>query len=262
MERKRDLFWLKDSRVLILCGGTFAGFLLGMLIFGAPWHLPPAWGDIPTWITAVATVGLLAGAVVTAIYAIRAFRAQSREVSDQAEMLRVQSQQLVEQRAINEKQTEVLELQVAELRESLKEREREAQLRRSAQADQVFISQQNTVDVNPDEDDEPERDRATVAVVNTSNRPIYEAGLRWPPGSSWEFPGLLEPLGTIMPGDRIERVQFFPLGTDMTVNSAILMFRDAARITWTLTPDGELTEKQQSDSRQARQAPSAAVPPD
>jgi len=65
-----------------------------MLIFGSPWHLPPAWGDIPTWITAIATFGLLVGAIVTAIYAIRAFRAQSQEVSDQAEMLRVQSEQL------------------------------------------------------------------------------------------------------------------------------------------------------------------------
>ena len=38
-------------------------------------HLPPAWGEIPTWITAIATVGLLAGATVTEAYAIRAFRA-------------------------------------------------------------------------------------------------------------------------------------------------------------------------------------------
>ena len=204
MERKRDLFWLKDGRVLIFCGScVFAGFLLGMLIFGSPCHLPPAWGDIPTWITAVATAGLLAGAVVTAIYAIRAFRAQSKLVSDQAEMLKVQSQQLEEQRKINERQIEVLELQAAELRESLEERKREAQLRRSAQADQVFISQQNTVGVDTDEYDEPQRHRATVTVVNTSNRPIYEAGLRWPPGSTWDFPGFLEPLGTIMPSDRI-----------------------------------------------------------
>ena len=39
-----------------------------MLIFGSPWHLPPAWGDIPTWIAGIATAGLLAGAIVTAIY--------------------------------------------------------------------------------------------------------------------------------------------------------------------------------------------------
>jgi NADH:ubiquinone oxidoreductase subunit 5 (subunit L)/multisubunit Na+/H+ antiporter MnhA subunit len=103
MERKQDLSWLRDGRVLTLCGGTlFAGFLLGMLIFGSPWHLPPAWGDIPTWITAVATIGLLIGAIVTARYAIKAFRAQS--------------DQLAEQRELNKEQTRVLRLQARELR--------------------------------------------------------------------------------------------------------------------------------------------------
>ena len=48
-----------------------------MLIFGSPWHLPPAWGDIPTWITGIATVGLLTGAIITARYAIKAFGKQS-----------------------------------------------------------------------------------------------------------------------------------------------------------------------------------------
>ena len=82
MERRPDFSWLKDGRVLILCGGcAFAGFLAGMLIFGSPWHLPPAWGDIPTWITAIATVGLLGGAIITAIYAARAFRKQAAEVA-------------------------------------------------------------------------------------------------------------------------------------------------------------------------------------
>jgi hypothetical protein len=143
MERKWDLSRLKDWRVLVLCAGcVFAGFLLGMLIFGSPWHLPPAWGDIPTWITAIATVGLLAGAIITAIYAIRAFRAQAKEISDQADMLQVQSDQFVEQRRINEKQTEVLDLQAAELRESTEERKREREARHRAQAARVFITQE------------------------------------------------------------------------------------------------------------------------
>jgi hypothetical protein len=35
-----------------------AGFVAASLIFGAPWHLPPNWGDIPTWLAVgVATVG-------------------------------------------------------------------------------------------------------------------------------------------------------------------------------------------------------------
>ena len=127
MERKRDFSWLKNWRVLTLCGSRIvAGFLLGMLIFGSPWHLPPAWGDIPTWITGIATTGLLIGAIITARYAIKAFGKQSEQLEDQ--------------RKINAKQTTVLALQAKELGESLEERKREAEQRKSAQAVRVFIS--------------------------------------------------------------------------------------------------------------------------
>lgn len=72
MEQKRYFSWLKDWRVLTLCGSClFAGFLLGLLIFYKPWHLQPALGDLATWIEALATIGLLAGAVVTVGYARR-----------------------------------------------------------------------------------------------------------------------------------------------------------------------------------------------
>ncbi len=69
---------------IILCGiCLLAGFLVGMVIFGSPWHLPPAWGDIPTWISAIAAVGLLVGAIITARYAAKALRAQSDQLKDQ-----------------------------------------------------------------------------------------------------------------------------------------------------------------------------------
>jgi len=51
---------LRDRRVQGLIGlGTLAGFLVGLLVFGEPWHLPPDWGDVPTWLLAVlaATAG-------------------------------------------------------------------------------------------------------------------------------------------------------------------------------------------------------------
>jgi hypothetical protein len=55
VKRKRDLAWLKDLRVAGLAVTCLvAGFLIGMLVFGRPWHLPPAWGDIPTWLAATA----------------------------------------------------------------------------------------------------------------------------------------------------------------------------------------------------------------
>ena len=81
MEHQSDTSRFKDGRVIALCiGCLFAGFLVGMLIFGSPWHLPPAWGDIPTWITGVATAVLAIFAIVAAYYARRAFLKQSQEV--------------------------------------------------------------------------------------------------------------------------------------------------------------------------------------
>lgn len=88
--------------------------------------------DVPTWITAIATVGLLIGATVTAIFAIRAFRKQSQEVTDQAEMLKIQSGQLEEQRKINT-------LQAKDLEESLRERTRLRRITEREQADAVLF---------------------------------------------------------------------------------------------------------------------------
>ncbi len=275
MERKRDFSLLKNWRVLTLCGGCIvAGFLLGMLIFGSPWHLPPAWGDIPTWITGIATAGLLVGAIITARYAIKAFGKQSEQLEDQ--------------RRINAEQTGVLALQAEELGESLKERKREAEQRRSAQAARVFISlatgvwfkplgrqaglseiEEDLLSETPDIDasdeltsdedftsDEPGGVIATVTVVNTSDQPVYDTRLYWRPSPRWPN---FDPLGTIMPGGKFEQQVKFPPEANV---GALLRFRDAAGITWTRTPDGILTEEQQSDLHQPRQAPSATAPPD
>ncbi len=71
----------------------------------------PDWGDVPTW-------GLFAGAVVTAIFAILAFRKQSEEVttlnrqaSDQQELIRQQSELLKVQAARLDLEREQLEHQ-------------------------------------------------------------------------------------------------------------------------------------------------------
>jgi hypothetical protein len=55
---------LLRSRIAWGVAGLLAGFAVGLLVSGKPWNLPPAWGDIPTWITAIATIGLLAGVPV------------------------------------------------------------------------------------------------------------------------------------------------------------------------------------------------------
>lgn len=65
-----------------------------------------------------------------------------KEVRDMAEMLKVQSERLADQRGINEEHAKVLELQAGELRESLAERQRETEQRHRAQASCVFITQE------------------------------------------------------------------------------------------------------------------------
>ena len=86
LDTRRRGALLRDGRVQgLIGGGAVAGFAAGLLVSGKPWHLPPAWGDIPTWISAVATIGLLIGAIVTARYAIKAFRKQAAEVAILAE---------------------------------------------------------------------------------------------------------------------------------------------------------------------------------
>ncbi len=60
-----------------------------------------------TKLTAGATAALAVFAIVTAVFVILAFREQSKEVSDQASMLEVQSEQLAEQRKVNAEQIRV-----------------------------------------------------------------------------------------------------------------------------------------------------------
>ena len=75
--------------------------------------------EVATWGTAVATVVLAAFAIVTARYAKKAFEKQSKEVSDQTEMLDLQRRQFAEQEKTNAEHVKVLMLQAEELRNSL-----------------------------------------------------------------------------------------------------------------------------------------------
>lgn len=193
------------------------GFLIGLVVFGAPWHLPPAWGDIPSCTSAIATVGLLIGAIITAMYAIKAFRTQSAQLKDQRE--------------INAKQTEVLGLQVTELRESIDERRREAWQRRRAQAARIFIGAPRERDgwVRP-------------SVKNASDFPIYEAKLWYisPDGLS-VIPRDDGYRGTIQPG--AERPGPEPFPSKEGLRRTILTFRDANNVFWIRMPGGALEEQ-------------------
>jgi len=152
MERKRDFSWPGNWRTRTLAVACLAvGYAAGAYVSAKLWRLPFDLGDIPTWIEAFATVGLLIGAVITARYAIKAFGKQSdevraieRQVQDQeeltrqqAELLRIQSGQLELQREQLDDQRKANALQAEELRDSLTERTRLRRVAEREQADAV-----------------------------------------------------------------------------------------------------------------------------
>ena len=191
-----------------------------------------------TQITAIATTVLAVFAIITAVYAIRAFRKESQEVHDQASMLGVQSEQLAEQRRINEKQTEVLELQATELRESIDERKREDSERRRAQASRVFIHQEQLQN-DPRVIDEPTGPVVVARLMNASQQPVYNVTISWHLGTMPKGQHHLMPL---MPGAEDVAIEPVPPGAPTEKLGAVAFFRDAAGVTWRTRPDGQLDE--------------------
>jgi hypothetical protein len=183
--------------------------------------------DLSGEITAIATAVLAFFAIVTAVYARRAFLKQSKEVSDQASMLKVQSEQLAEQRNVNAEQIRVLALQAAELSESLEERKREAAERRRAQASHIFISAVPSPEVS-----DP-IDSFLVRIENTSQQPIYHLIFFWRDGTGeWNEP-------PAPPGH--------PALT--TLLGAGAVFRDADGVHWRQRSDGQLDEEPVTPAR-------------
>jgi hypothetical protein len=178
-------------------------------------------------LSAVATAGLLIGAIVTAKYAIKAFRTQS--------------DQLVDQRKVNEQQTKVLELQARELRKSLEEREREAARRVRAQAALVFLTEDRFAGrkAGPLDSKPPS---ITVTVVNSSNQPIYEVDVYWQGTPDPHGEPTPEHLGTIMPGQSARSIHKYPPDADLDECGAELTFRDSDGIVFVRRPDGYLSD--------------------
>jgi hypothetical protein len=197
-----------------------------------------------TQLTAAATAALAVFAILTTVFAILAFRKQSKEVSDQASMLQVQSEQLAEQRKVNAEQIRVLGLQAAELRESLAERRREAAERRRAQAILIFIS------AEPSPEGSDPIDSFLVRIENTSQQPIYDLIFFWRDGTGeWNEPPGPPGHPVLMPGKPhafvVGLVPSLPRKSflrDTSLLGAGAVFRDAAGVRWRLRSDGQLDE--------------------
>jgi len=153
--------------------------------------------DLTGEITAIATAVLAAFAIVTAVVAYIAFRRQTEEVA-------------------------ILQQQMKEQQEVLA---REARERHRAQASRVFISLES-----------PEERLASFNVANTSKQPVYDAEIRWRYKTA-RYPQIDQarhdtagdrPAIETQPSLEAERVRPDP-DDDFTV----LIFRDAAGVTWT-----------------------------
>lgn len=196
-----------------------------------------------TLLTAIATAVLAVFAVVTAWYARKAFREQSKEVADQARMLQVQSGQLDEQRKINAEQTRVLELQARELMESLSERRREAERRLRGQASRIFMTEEKRYAPLDGSGKPATNPWISVTVQNSSDLPVYNAVIEWHPEPTFPFGSSdPNPPGVLLPGAITEHSRAYPHDTDLEKCGAVLLFTDAAAVRWVRRPDGYLEE--------------------
>ena len=169
-------------------------------------------------LTAVANLALAGLALVTAVLAFLAWRKQSKEVRDQAEMLRLQAE---------------------EFRQLSADRERESSERRRAQASQVYMWETT-------ETDNDSRMSFIPSVRNTSEQPVYYLTFYARGGSdrSRAESKLSVWPSTLMPGQELnftftlagsENARFKP-------NSGEVTFRDRAGVWWRTNPNGDLEE--------------------
>jgi hypothetical protein len=79
VKRKLDITWIKRWQAIALAlGCLIVDFILGAFIFWKLWQLPPAWGDVPTWLAV--TVGAVGGWI-----ALSQLRILQRQIADEAE---------------------------------------------------------------------------------------------------------------------------------------------------------------------------------
>lgn len=183
-----------------------------------------------TQVTAIATAVLAAFAIVTAWYARRAFLKRSQEV-------KVQAEQLAEQRKVNDEQLSILGLQAKELQESLNQREREALERRSAQASKVFVREERYASHDAGEISAL---GTTVRVNNRSQQPVYDVSFRWHcAGVPYTESHRDEPS---MPACEYHDWVEVPTNIDPGEFGAFAAFRYRAGVRWRAYPDGRFDE--------------------
>lgn len=193
--------------------------------------------EVATWIVAIATVILAAGAGITAKFAWDALQRQSAEV-------KAIEQQVSDQKDLASSQGEMLQLQAQEFRRAAAERDHDAQERRRAQASQVYVWEA-LVHVEANGQVTPGM-TVEVYVRNTSLQPIYDLRIQWhaftsdrrvPTDDTYREP-------IIMPGaeTRSRAMTLSGFLAEPSDATALVTFRDRGGVWWRARPDGRLEE--------------------
>jgi hypothetical protein len=184
--------------------------------------------DVPIWITSIATVGLLAGAIITAVYAARAFSKQAEEVAILADQNREHQQALEHEAAERhrEQASRVWVMMVPDDEATKRDYPAHRPAREPAEADAGGPSLE-------------------ALVRNTSEHqvPVFDAKLHWYRGSEPYGTPNPEPLLDVPGYENTARSRVFPTGTDLSTCGAFLTFRDAAGFGWLRAPGGGAPEE-------------------
>lgn len=211
-----------------------------------------------TILTAWATVVLAVFAIVTAWFAWRAYRKQSREVA-------VIERQVTDQQELTRQQAEQLKVQTSQLGLQQRQFEQQQADRHSDQASRIFITSEITEDPmrgatvrerakqarrameQPEHQKamgEPNYQTLNVQVTNTSQQPVYDLHINWRKGTApWAQP---ERVPVLSPGAELKFAR--PLPDDLTPSvdrslfSAVVIFRDRNQVWWRTRPDGRSEE--------------------
>jgi hypothetical protein len=170
----------------------------------------------PTWVTAVFTIVLAVGAIVTAIFAFLAFRKQSQQVR-------------------------LLQKQVTD---DESDRRREAEERRRSRAALVYVTAnfQPAYEPGPDVIAVSHEAAVEFEIHNTGSQPVYDVRIHWVDAAKGSQAGEASAGTTLTPTSTYSGIQMLPAGTAPSDFIPVVYFRDAAGVGWTLLADGHLYE--------------------
>lgn len=193
-------------------------------------------------LTAWATLALAILALVAAIFAALAWKAQNREIKTLQGQLASQEELTAEQKRLTAEQLPVLRGQATELEASRQQREHDALERREAYVRRVFIWAVTNLD--PERVGQPDgsyeyRDAATAVthIRNAGDLPIYDVIFSWAIGDAMGHQ--IRHNKPIMPGDPEFSAQWkLPNSVASDSITPAAFIRDAAGGRWRIRPDG------------------------